>query len=166
MLTITLFITWLYYLLAVLLVSAVYLDWRYRQLPNWLSLLVLLSGVATLLLQQALASASYDELGLRMLTALLLILAALPVYYLGGLAAGDIKLIAALSVWFEFEQLKTFLLLTTLIGGFLALIIICYNFCLTLLSFRYQSNKTKITTVPYGIAISLGTALVLFYLHI
>lgn len=162
MLTITLFITWLYYLLAVLLASAVYLDWRYRQLPNWLSLLVLLSGVATLLLQQALASASYDELGLRMLTALLLILAALPVYYLGGLAAGDIKLIAALSVWFEFEQLKTFLLLTTLIGGFLALIIICYNLCLTLLSFRYQSNKTKITTVPYGIAISLGTALVLF----
>ena len=162
MLTITLFITWLYYLLAVLLASAVYLDWRYRQLPNWLSLLVLLSGVATLLLQQALASASYDELGLRMLTALLLILAALPVYYLGGLAAGDIKLIAALSVWFEFEQLKTFLLLTTLIGGFLALIIICYNFCLILLSFRYQGNKTKITTVPYGIAISLGTALVLF----
>ena len=162
MLTITLFITWLYYLLAVLLASAVYLDWRYRQLPNWLSLLVLLSGVATLLLQQALASASYDELGLRMLTALLLILAALPVYYLGGLAAGDIKLIAALSVWFEFEQLKTFLLLTTLIGGFLALIIICYHLCLTLLSFRYQSNKTKITTVPYGIAISLGTALVLF----
>ena len=162
MLSVTVIITCLHYLLAGLLVKAVYLDWRYRQLPNWLSLLVLLSGVATLLLQQALASASYDELGLRMLTALLLILAALPVYYLGGLAAGDIKLIAALSVWFEFEQLKTFLLLTTLIGGLFALIIIGYNFCLTLFNFRYRGNKTNITTVPYGIAISLGTALILF----
>jgi prepilin peptidase CpaA len=165
MLIVTVCITGLHYLLALLLTSAAYLDWRYRKLPNWLSLLVLLSAVSTFLLQQALVSAPYDELvlelGLRILTALLLILLALPVYYVGGLAAGDIKLIAVLSVWFEFEQLKLFLLLITLIGGVLALIIIGYNVCLHLLSSRYQSTKKTITTVPYGIAISLSTALVL-----
>lgn len=162
MLTNTVFLIGLNYLLAVLLVSAIYLDWRFRKLPNSLSLLVLLSAVFTLLLQQQedISGSSY-ELGLRILTALLLILAAIPVYHLGGLAAGDIKLIAALSVWFEFEQLKTFLLLTTLIGGSIALLIISYNFCLNLLSPRYQGNKKAITTVPYGIAISLGAVLVL-----
>jgi prepilin peptidase CpaA len=161
MLTHTMLLIGLNYLLAVFLVSAIYLDWRFRQLPNYLSLLVLLSAVFTLLLQQEDINGASYELGLRILTALLLLLAAIPVYHLGGLAAGDIKLIAALSVWFEFEQLKTFLLLTTLIGGSIAILIVCYNFCLNLLSPRYQGNKKAITTVPYGIAISLGAALVL-----
>jgi prepilin peptidase CpaA len=161
MLTTTVFLIGLNYLLAVLLVSTIYLDWRFRQLPNYLSLLVLFSAVFTLLLQQENISGAYYELGLRILTALLLILAVMPVYHFGGLAGGDIKLITALSVWFEFEQLKTFLLLTTLIGGSIALLIISYNFCLNLLSPRYQGNQKAIITVPYGIAISLGAALVL-----
>jgi len=161
MFTITVFITWLHYLLAGLLVKATYLDWRYRQLPNWLSLLIFIGGLVCCLLQQALSSTSYTEVGLKILTALVLVLVTLPIYYFGGLAAGDIKLIAALSVWFEFEQLKTFLLLTTLTGGFLALIIIGYNAYLRLVPSRYQGNKMTITTVPYGVAISFGAVLVL-----
>jgi prepilin peptidase CpaA len=161
MLTNTVFLIGLNYLLAVLLVSAIYLDWRFRQLPNYLSLLVLFSAVFTLLLQQENISGASHELGLRILTALLLILAAIPVYHFGGLAGGDIKLIAALSVWFELEQLKVFLLFTALIGGSIALLIVGYNFCLNLLSPRYQGNQKAITTVPYGIAISIGAAVVL-----
>ncbi|KGJ91195.1 prepilin peptidase [Colwellia psychrerythraea] len=161
MFTITVIITCLHYLVAGLLVKASYLDWRYRQLPNWLSLLVLVSGMSVLLLQQLLVSAQFYDFSLRMITAFLIIVAALPVYYLGGLAAGDIKFIAALSVWFEFEQLKIFLLLTTLVGGLLALIIIGYNVSLNLFNSRDKGNKTTIITVPYGIAISLGAAFVL-----
>jgi prepilin peptidase CpaA len=161
MVTSTVLLIGLHYFLAVLLVSAIYLDWRFRQLPNLLSLLVLLTAMCTFLIQQEGLSGSFYEVGLRILTAIFLMLAAMPVYHLGGLAAGDIKFIAALSVWFEFEQLNIFLLLMILIGGFLALMIIGYNFCVKFFSFHYQGNKSAITTVPYGIAISLGAALVL-----
>lgn len=161
MVTNTVLLIGLHYLLAVLLVSAIYLDWRFRQLPNLLSLLVLLTAVCTFLIQQEGLSGSFYEVGLRILTAIFLMLAAMPVYHLGGLAAGDIKFIAALSVWFEFEQLKIFLLLTILIGGFLALMIIGYNFYVKFFSSYYQGNNSAITTVPYGIAISLGAAIVL-----
>jgi len=77
-------------LLSVAIVAAVY-DWRFRRIPNWVSLAGLLAGFgAQIFLKgvEGLVSAG-EGLGLALLIYF-------PLYLLRGMGAGDVKLMAAL----------------------------------------------------------------------
>lgn len=68
-----------------------------------------------------------------------------PLFLIKVLGAGDVKLIAALALACTPDFFYSFLLLTALLGGFLALIGL----------FFFHKN-TKEHDIPYGVAISLA----------
>ena len=66
-----------------------------------------------------------------------------PLYVLRGLGAGDVKLIAATSVWWSLSQLLVALVAIALCGALLAI--------------GYLSFSRDTSHVPYGMAIAAST---------
>jgi prepilin peptidase CpaA len=80
--------------LVVLLVVAATTDLRARRIPNWLTITLLVSGIVQ----------SFTPMGLiepkqALLGALVGLLVPLLLYMLGGLAAGDVKLLCGMGAW-------------------------------------------------------------------
>lgn len=128
--------------LALLLVIACYCDVRWRLIPNWLTLSILLLGWGQCLLTAP------SFLPINLLLTLAFLLVGLGIFALAWLGAGDIKLIVALSSWIQWQQALSFIVIFTLLGGVLAFIVIIYNrLCCYL-------GSTPIQDLPYGLAIS------------
>lgn len=128
------------------LALAAALDWRSRRVPNLLIAPLASAGV----IAQGL------DLGLRGLTlalggALLGAACTLPFYLLRGMAAGDVKLMAAVGAWFAPAAAPWVIAFTFLVGGGLGI-------AMTVAGRRRHG-------VPYALAIALGTAATLSLMH-
>lgn len=84
----------MYVPLACLLVLAAGTDLRSRRIPNWLTLALVVSGIAQSFTPLAVATPGQSLIGLLVGFALPLML-----YALGGLGAGDVKLLAGVGTW-------------------------------------------------------------------
>lgn len=102
--------------LIVLLFSAAHFDLKERRIPNQV-ILIGLAGVATLAASGGLPTLGAAALGLIVTLALFS-----PIYFLGWLGGGDIKLIALVGGFFGVEQILPVVLFITLAGGALSLI--------------------------------------------
>jgi prepilin peptidase CpaA len=102
-------------LLAGLLLLAVRHDFRHRRIPNVLVAAGMLAALA--------CAGLADGIGLRLALAgtALGLLALLPVYALGGLGAGDVKLMAMVGAFIGPQGMPLALLATLLAGGVLTL---------------------------------------------
>jgi prepilin peptidase CpaA len=78
--------------------------------------------------------------------ALIIFFGGLILFYIGGIGAGDIKLLSVLSLTVPKEYIVDFLLLTGLSGLPLILVI--------LINYHYFGGKNK--SLPYGVAICAG----------
>ena len=67
----------------------------------------------------------------------------MPMYVMRGLSAGDVKLVAATSVWWSLSQLVIALAAIALSGAVLALGYLCIN--------------RGVTHIPYAVAIAAST---------
>ena len=105
-------------LLAALLVAAAVLDLRSRRIPNWLSLSV---AVMAPLFWWASGIAFYPDALERMGAAYLIFLLFYAMFCLGGMGGGDVKLGAALALWFSPQLTVVFLVLTSLVGLFVTI---------------------------------------------
>jgi len=84
--------------------------------------------------------------------------------YTKGLAGGgDVKFLAAVSVWWDAEQLGKYLIVVALLGGVLGLITIIAGHMDRVRRFIpwLEADDTLKQPIPYGIAIS-GGALIMF----
>lgn len=106
-------------------------------------------------------SIGWSDAGLRIAVAIALFLAFALANYLGLMAGGDVKLIAATSVWFDpLLGTMTFLIATSLFGGAVALAHLIMrntpipNF-FPKLAWSQEINSGK-NRVPYGIGIAAG----------
>jgi prepilin peptidase CpaA len=148
------------------------LDWRFRRIPNWLTVSGFAAGVAvnTALfrwpgLKTALLGAG---LGLALL---------LPFVLLRSLGAGDFKLAGALGACVGPRQLLAVLMGTVLLAGVMALIVVIYKgrFTQTLrnmvhmlgafASLRMPGSEVSLdspqsTKIPFGVAMALSVLLV------
>ncbi|MGA7573760.1 MAG: A24 family peptidase [Terriglobales bacterium] len=164
------FSSWLPALL--LAAGAGYLDWRYRRIPNWLTVSGLGAGVAvnTILyhwpgLKAALLG---TVLGLGLL---------LPFVLIRSLGAGDWKLAGALGACLGPRQLLSVLMGTVLVAGVMALAIVIWkgrlkstllniaHLLAALLSLRMPGSEVSLdnpqsTRIPFGVAMALT---VVFY---
>jgi prepilin peptidase CpaA len=130
-------------ILLLLVFQAAASDLAWRRIPNVLVLAGLLLALAlhwrlgggTALLAQGLAGAGVG-LGLF-----------LPLYVLGGMAAGDVKLVAMAGSFVGPWQALQLALLSAMAGGVLALL------CLHLA--RWRGGKAE--GMPYAVAIAAGT---------
>lgn len=109
-------------LLSAALIWVVFSDLLYRRIGNWLVLGLLglwLAGPAWRLCQGNEAVWS-EGAASGLLTAALVLLVGLGLFVVRWVGAGDVKLVAVLSLWFG-DQALSFLLITSMTGGLLAL---------------------------------------------
>lgn len=162
--------------LAILLGLAAWLDVRQRRIPNGITAAVALLGLAF-------AMAGGFAAGSAALAASAVVLAiGIAVWRLGWLGGGDVKLVAALSLWAGPAHLGELLLVVALAGGALAVVVgatrqpavapilACLAFELRRLvpvpPTRPACSMAHVAvpadaaanSVPYGVAIALGGA--------
>jgi prepilin peptidase CpaA len=125
--------------LVIILTFAAYFDLKERRIPNQV-ILVGLAGAATLA-----ASGGLPTLGAAALGLIVTLVLLSPIYFLGLLGAGDIKLIALIGGFFGLQQIFPVVLFIALAGGLLSLTYLSLS--------RLGLVESR---VPYAVAIFSG----------
>lgn len=151
-----------------LLLAAALTDIACRRIPNRIAALVALAGLS----RQALAGGS--AIGVALLVAALVLFGAVLLWLRGALGGGDVKLLAAAALLVPPAQVPAQLLAVALAGGGLALLHLGLRPLLRVQSFdgrprgwlhstlRREARRIRLgAPLPYGVAIALGTAIIL-----
>jgi len=147
------------------------LDWRYRRIPNWLTLSGLAAGLAvnTILYR-------WPGLKAALLGTLLGLGLLLPFVLLRSLGAGDWKLAGALGACLGPRQLLAVLVGTILLAGVMALAVVIWtgrlkrtllnmaHLLAALFSLRMPGSEVSLddprsTRIPFGVAMALTVLL-------
>jgi len=153
-------------------IGAGYLDWRYRRIPNWLTVSGFAAGVAvnTILYR-------WPGLKAALLGTILGLGLLLPFVLVRSLGAGDWKLAGALGACLGPRQLLSVLVGTILVAGVMALAVVVWkgrmmqtlvniaHLLAALFSLRMPASELSLddpqsTKIPFGVAMALT---VLFY---
>jgi len=156
--------------IALIALSVVAASWdiRHQRIPNWLT-------IAGVVIAFALRSgAGIGSLTAGILGAALAFGLALPLFAVGGLGGGDVKLLAAVGAFLGPAHLALALVVMALAGGAMALVAVVRHraYKKTLLNLRtiltggkHRRNGSLVLptvrspdalTIPYGVAIALG----------
>ena len=158
------------FVVLVLLIGAV-LDVRFHRIPNWLTFSALAAGLAYHLIASGLHGLYFSAGGLILGFALLL-----PFYLMGGMGAGDVKLLAAVGALLGPTGVFWAFLCTALVGGIYAMALLvasrsgkeaCAQYKESVRTFLWTRNIAEFRSVKmkkapvlcYGVAIALGTFL-------
>ena len=163
---------------AAILILAAFSDIRQRKIPNLLTFSAILVGLAFHFSTGGLQGLFFSLKGLGLGFALLI-----PFYAGGGMGAGDVKLMSAVGAFVGTLQVFKIFLLTAASGGVYALGLMIVRgtvlrelrFVLLILGQAVSGGglaalQTQVNvrgdmqyTVPYGLAIALGTGLSFFW---
>jgi prepilin peptidase CpaA len=113
-------VIWL--LAAVFAAIAGWTDWRWRRIPNWLTVPGLIIGIAANATTQGWTGVKVSLLGVGLGLALLL-----PLVLLRSLGAGDWKLTGALGAFLGPQPLIAVLLGTIVVAGMMAIVLIIFK---------------------------------------
>ena len=130
--------------LAAILVIAAAIDVRTFTISNRLNLTVAL--LAPLYWLSA-AVPLWPDVGMHLAAGAGVFVLFAGAFYLGMMGGGDVKLAAALALWFSPQSTIKFLVLTSLAGGVLTLGVLAWH--------RIQRREGR-PEVPYGVAIAFG----------
>ena len=142
-----------------LLLAAALTDLAWRRIPNGIAALVALVGLA----RQGVGGA----FGVALLAGALVFLGCLLLWQRGALGGGDVKLLAAASLLVPPALVPAQLLAVALAGGGLALLHLSLRPLLRAESLprgplRREARRIRAgAPMPYGVAIALGTAVIL-----
>ena len=153
--------------LPTLMIIAALIDVSSLRIPNWLT------GLTALLFfpMALLTGMPLGEFGWHLLAGASLFFAGYALFSFGLFGGGDAKLMAAAGLWFGTSQTMSFLILTALAGGLLA---VAYGFwaIFVLLLDYHGTEKTDGTAagfiksikaitpkLPYGFALAVGAIL-------
>ena len=135
--------------LATLLVVAAVIDVRTFTISNRLNLAVaLLAPVYWLSIPLSL----WPEVPIQIAGAVIVFLLLAAAFYAGLMGGGDVKLAAALALWFPPALTIKFLVLMSIAGGFLTL---------GLLAWHRAKRREGRPEIPYGVAIAVGALAIL-----
>ena len=140
----TLFTDLLCGLLAILLLWAAVVDIKTRTISNRLNLAIAL--VAPLFWWST-GVDLWPDAAIRVGVAIAVFLLFALAFQLGAMGGGDVKLAAALALWFAPGDTLFLIVLMSLAGGVLTLIV--------MIEHRIKKNEGR-PQVPYGVAISFG----------
>ncbi len=164
------------YLVSFILVEAAVIDGRSLRVPNWLTLHFALGGWA-----YAYWIGGASLLGWSLAGAAVGLACLMPLYAIGGMGAGDVKLMAGVGAWIGPTCTFWAFLATGLVGGLIGLAMmaasgeLARHIALTrtigrevltvrdpaALSELAARRKPSMTLLPYGIPIAIGTISVL-----
>ena len=143
---------WLALILAILLVVAAAEDAARLRISNITVLLVLVGAVVA-------AVVAGPEVGLwqNLVVVLALLAVGMPMFAAGKLGGGDVKLLAAVGLWFDFKGALWMLIAVAIAGGILALLVLVVR------SLKWSEEKRRRIVllrpgggIPYGVAIATG----------
>jgi len=158
-------------LLIAVLGIAVITDLRYRKIPNWLTFSAMAMGLAYQTGMDGWGGSLFSLKGLGLGMALF----SIP-YLMGGMGAGDVKLLGAVGAFLGPQGVFGVFLYTTLVGGLYAVVLLLFHGFFTETVRRYwtilkiffitwnliyvpaspRENKPRLL---YGLAIAIGTFL-------
>jgi prepilin peptidase CpaA len=131
-------------ILAGALVFAAIGDLRTRTISNWLNLAIALAAIPFWYLSDL---ALWPDVALRVAVAVLVFGAFALAFALGMMGGGDVKLLAALSLWLPPAAVVALIVVMSLAGGALTLV----------MALRHKlRRRTEKLEVPYGVAIAFG----------
>lgn len=167
--TIPIGVTWL---VTVILVEAAIIDGRQLKVPNWLTFHLAFGGLAYAAWMGGLPMLGWALGGLAVGLALLL-----PLYAIGGMGAGDVKLLAGVGAWVGPQLVLGAFLASAIVGGLMALVMVARakdpwkhwfqmkaigREILTVrdpvkLSENAAARKKSMLLLPYGIPLAVGS---------
>ncbi|MCJ7421292.1 A24 family peptidase [Sphingomicrobium astaxanthinifaciens] len=136
---------WLFLLFGLAFLYAAAIDIHQRRIPNAAPIALALGGLVAAAL--AGPEASLWQNGLLFVAILVVGTFSFGRGWLGG---GDVKLLAAASLWFGLADGARMIVATVLIGGVLTLLMLMGR-----IAFRGK-DREKARLIPYGVAIALG----------
>ncbi|MCE9555963.1 MAG: A24 family peptidase [Planctomycetes bacterium] len=163
---------WPVWLVSLMLVVAAVIDGKQLKVPNWLTFPMILSGWAYSGLAFGLPGLGWSLVGTAVGLALLL-----PAYAVGGMGAGDVKLLAGVGAWVWATNTFWAFCASAIIGGAIALVMVLsrgswtkhrMQFWMILNEFVTvrdpnqlaavaAERKSSMMLLPYGIPIAIGT---------
>jgi prepilin peptidase CpaA len=148
-------------------IGAGILDWRYRRIPNWLTVSGFATGIAVNTILYRWPGLKEALLGMALGLGLLL-----PFVLVRSLGAGDWKLAGALGACLGWRQLLSVLMGTILVAGVMALAVVIWkgrlkrtlsniaHMLAALFSLRMPGSEVSLddpqsTKIPFGVAMAL-----------
>lgn len=149
-------------------------DWRTRRIPNTLTLPAIVLGLALHGLGDGVSGLAFSGKGLALGAGLFFV-----PYYLGGMGAGDVKLMGGVGALLGWQMTLIVLFYTALAGGLVAVLTVLKARAIKS-SYVRMSNMLQILlaskrvptadslggvslTIPYAVPIALGTAAAMLF---
>ena len=163
---------WHVWLVAAILIVAAVIDGYKLKVPNWITFTMILSGWAF-----NIAPAGWPGLGWSLLGTAVGLALLLPAYAIGGMGAGDVKLLAGVGAWVHAETTFYAFCWSAVIGGVIAIgmvvvrrswqkhknqFLMIASEIMTIgnpseLSAIAAERKSSMLLLPYGIPLAIGT---------
>jgi prepilin peptidase CpaA len=136
--------------LALLLCTTVVTDWRWRDIPNWLTGAIALGAPV---FWWASGVELWPGAAIQIAVALVTLAVCAALFHFGAMGGGDVKLLAALALWLPGLTFTRMILIMAIAGGALTLFMLI------------RHKRAKLLgrpEIPYGIAIAFGGLWVLY----
>jgi prepilin peptidase CpaA len=157
-----------------LVVTCAAFDWRTRRIPNALTLPAIVLGLVLYGLADGLSGLAFSGKGLALGAGLFFI-----PYFLGGMGAGDVKLMGAVGALLGWQMTLVALFYTALAGGLAAILAILKaraiknsyvrmsNMLQILLASKRMPSADSLggdsLTIPYALPIAVGAAAAMLF---
>jgi len=170
--------TWPIWLVSIVLIVAAVIDGWKLKVPNWITFPLIISGW----IYSAVAAGAYDMLwyeglGWSLFGTFVGLGLLLPAYAIGGMGAGDVKLLAGVGAWVHGRHTFYAFCISAVVGAVIAVGMMVYRRALkkhlsqiwmivgeittiqspTELATIAAERKSSMLLLPYGIPIAIGT---------
>jgi prepilin peptidase CpaA len=163
---------WTVWLVAVVLILAAVIDGFELKVPNWVTFPFIMTGWV-----YSTVAFGWEGLGWSMLGTVVGLALLMPAYAIGGMGAGDVKLLAGVGAWMYSVHTLYAFAATAVVGAILAVLMVLLRkawkkhasqFWLILNEIMIVGNPEKLSAIaaerkptmlllPYGIPIAIGT---------
>ncbi len=176
---------WVFWVVSLFAVVAAYIDGKELRVPNKLTFPMIIAGWIFCTVNAAMNGQGwYVGLGYSLLGTVAGLCTLLPAYAIGGMGAGDAKMMAAIGAWLGATIVFYSFCVGTIVGGIMAVIMIIsagdtmkhyHQFFMILNEFQTvrdpeklakiaTERKTTMRLLPYGIPMAIGTVLYLAWM--
>jgi prepilin peptidase CpaA len=165
---------WEFWLVSVVLIVAAVIDGKALKVPNWITFPFIIAGW-----MYSLAFHGWDGLGYSLVGTVIGLGLLLPLYAIGGMGAGDVKLLAGVGAWISWTDVTGAFCWSAIVGAIMAVAMVLarnawtkhsnqfwmiFNEIVTIrnpdvLAGIAAERKSRMLLLPYGIPICIGTIL-------